>query len=95
MILKKTADNQRLRLLHSDKGVKVRSGATRARLIAADRRTCGVSLRVFLRAQATTDALLGIRVLKFYGWELPFMKKILKFREAELGAVRRRPRCLP
>jgi len=34
--------------------------------------------------RATTDALMGIRVLKFYGWEKPMMERIKGHRLGEL-----------
>jgi hypothetical protein len=39
------------------------------------------------RVRATTEALQGIRVLKFYGWERATMEYILSFRVAELKAI--------
>ena len=40
------------------------------------------------RMKQMTEILSGIKVLKLYAWELPFMDRINKIREKEIGFLR-------
>ena len=42
-----------------------------------------------LRVKLMNECLNGIRVLKFYAWELPLMEKIKAIRESEISIVAR------
>ena len=40
------------------------------------------------RIKIMNELLAGIKVLKLYAWELPFMKKVNNIREKELGLIK-------
>ena len=40
------------------------------------------------RMKQMTEILSGMKVLKLYAWELPFMDRINKIREKEIGFLR-------
>ena len=40
------------------------------------------------RIKVMNELLSGIKVLKLYAWEIPFMKKVNAIREKELGLIK-------
>jgi ATP-binding cassette, subfamily C (CFTR/MRP), member 1 len=60
------------------------------RIMARVAQLTGLTLKKSdLRVKATTEAMSGIRLVKFLGWEEAFLKQIAGLREGELDLVRR------
>lgn len=39
------------------------------------------------RSKSLQEIISGIKVIKFFSWEMPFLKRVTKFRRLEMGCV--------